>query len=191
MSTVVSADGRLVAGSIRRRFAGSVNSTRTRPFSRRLRKSPRLVAVDMKIVGVDRPEQRIVRPGIPSASLLQQLEPGFRARRRQLELVRRHVTVGAGTSIAIEAMQRTIEEGEEPAEHGIAGLAAAGSRMLDLSESVALTTVAISNAAMMKRNFPLHMFLPLRFAKSPQRNLAAGGTKILGGSMKNPDLLCS
>jgi hypothetical protein len=38
-STVVSAEGRFVAASISLKLAGSVKPTRTRPFSRKLRKS--------------------------------------------------------------------------------------------------------------------------------------------------------
>ena len=83
-------------------FGGSGNVTRTSPFWRRLLKSLRVVADDPEVVGVDRPEQRIVGLRIEAPPPLQQLESRLDAGRGQLEAVRRHVAVGAGAAVPLE-----------------------------------------------------------------------------------------
>ena len=74
----------------------------------------RVVAVDAEIVRVDRPEQRIVGVGIRSAPQLQKLEPRLHIGGRQLEMVRRHVAVGARAAVAIQPFQPPIEECRNP-----------------------------------------------------------------------------
>jgi hypothetical protein len=51
-----------------------VRVTRIRPFSAQIAEVARRLAVDAKVVGVDRQEQRILRQRIPGAPPLQQLE---------------------------------------------------------------------------------------------------------------------
>ena len=124
-STNVSLDGGLVAGSTSLMFGGSGKTILTRPFWRRLLKSVGALAVGPEIVRVDRPEQRIVGPRIPSAPPLEELEPRLDARRRQLELVGRHVAVGARAPVRAQPVQAAVEERAEAADDGVARLAAA------------------------------------------------------------------
>ena len=88
------------------------------------------LAVDPEVVGIDRPEQRVVRAAIPAAPQLQEPEPRLDAGRRQLEVIRRHVTVGARTSIPDQSARLAIEERQQAANDSIAGLAIAVARAL-------------------------------------------------------------
>src|SRR4030095_14959156 len=99
-STNISLDGAFVAGSISRIFGGSGNVIRIRTFSRRLRKALAGATFGAKIIGMDRPKQRIARLRIELAPPLEQLESRLRARRRELEIVGRHVAVSARASAA-------------------------------------------------------------------------------------------
>jgi hypothetical protein len=102
------------------------------------------------------------------------------------------VAVGAGSSIAFEAVQFAVEEREEPAEDGFARLAAAGSRMLERRRFAGIRGGDHQQRRYDEKESAAHMlFLPLRLALSSQGNLAARRAEIMGGSMKNPDLLCS
>ena len=82
-------------------------------------------AVDAKVVGVDRPEERIVGAGIAFAPQNKSLEPRLCVRRRELEVVLRHVAVGARTAVAVEPMRVTIQESEQAANDRRARLATA------------------------------------------------------------------
>ena len=82
------------------------------------------IAVRPKIVRIDRPEQRIVSIRVPAAPQLQQAESRLDARRRELEVVRRHVAVGARAAVSVEAVRLPIEEREEAPLDGVARLAA-------------------------------------------------------------------
>ena len=84
----------------------------------------RLLAIDAKVVGVDRPEQRIVGMGVVASPLLQELEPALHGGGSQPELFGRHVTVATGAPIAVESRQVAVEEGEEPAKDRSAGFPA-------------------------------------------------------------------
>jgi hypothetical protein len=102
------------------------------------------------------------------------------------------VAVGAGASIATETVQLAIEEREEPAEDGFARLAGAGSRMLERCWFAGIYGRGHQQRRYDEKESAAHMlFLPLRLALSSQGNLAARRAEIMGGSMKNPDLLCS
>ena len=124
-STNVSADGALVAGSIepdvRRQREGDPDEA----VLAKIAEVAGVVAVGPEVVGVDRPEQRIVGVGIPLAPALQELEPRLDVGRRQLEVVGRHVAVGAGAAVAAQAIQLPVEERAQAARDGVAGLAAA------------------------------------------------------------------
>ena len=85
----------------------------------------RLFAVDAEVVGVDRPEQRIVGLVVVSTPLLQPLESCLHCRRRQPELFRDHVAVGAGAAITVQSTQVAIEKGDQPAQYSSARFAAA------------------------------------------------------------------
>ena len=88
------------------------------------------LAVGPEVIRVDRPEQRIVGIRIPPAPPLQELKPRLHAGWRELETVRRHVTVGAGAAIRGQSIQLPVEERAEAAGDGIAGLTAAVDRVL-------------------------------------------------------------
>ena len=70
-------------------------------------------------------EQRIVGIGMPHAPDLQSLEPLFHGGRRELEVVIRHVTVGARAAVADQSIRLPVEEGAEAARDRVTGLAAA------------------------------------------------------------------
>ena len=84
------------------------------------------LAAGAEIIRVDGAKERVVRIAIEMAAELQELEPRFHVRGRELEAVARHVAVGAGAAVAVEAVQTTIEESKESADDSVAGLAAAG-----------------------------------------------------------------
>jgi hypothetical protein len=88
-------------------------------------------------------------------------------------------------------MRRTIDEGEQPAKHGIARLASAGSRMLDRCGIGGARDRSYQQRRYDEKKFPEHLFLPLRLRNLRKGISSFGGTKILGGSMKNPVLLCA
>ena len=81
--------------------------------------------IGAKVVRIDRPEQRIVEVGIEPLQQLHQPETGLDARWRQLEMVRRHVAVGAGAPVAIQATQAAVEERQPASNDGRARLATA------------------------------------------------------------------
>lgn len=89
-----------------------------------------LGAVGAKVVGVDGAKQRVVGARIPEPSPFQSPEPRLHAGRRQLELVMRHVTVGTGPAVALQAEQMTIGKCERSTDDGIAGLASAQIRRM-------------------------------------------------------------
>jgi hypothetical protein len=60
--------------------------------------------VRAEVIGIDRPEERVVGLGIELAPPLEQLKSRLRARGRELEIVGRHVAVGARPSVAVQAM---------------------------------------------------------------------------------------
>jgi hypothetical protein len=84
----------------------------------------RLVAVGPEIVGVDRPEQRIVRVRIEYPHQLQESKSRFDVGRRQLEAVGRHVTVGARAAVGAQTAQPAIEERDSAAHDRVAWLSA-------------------------------------------------------------------
>jgi hypothetical protein len=57
------------------------------------------LAVDPEVIRVYRPEQRIVGVRIPSAAQFEKSEPGLDIRGRKLEMVARHVAIGAGAPV--------------------------------------------------------------------------------------------
>jgi hypothetical protein len=77
-----------------------------------------------EIVGVDRAKQGVVVRRIELAHETLELESKFDIRRRQLEMVGRHVTVGTGAAVAREPVQPPIAERLRPARHRVARLAA-------------------------------------------------------------------
>ena len=68
------------------------------------------LAVDPEIIRVYRPEQRIVGVRIPSAAQFEKSEPGLDIRRRELEMARRHVAVGAGAPVRAQTVKPAVEE---------------------------------------------------------------------------------
>jgi hypothetical protein len=82
------------------------------------------VAVGPEVVRVDRSKQRIVGIGMTRPPELEQLESRFDIGRRELEVVRGHVAVGARPSVSAQTVQAAVEEREETARNGAAGLAA-------------------------------------------------------------------
>ena len=84
-----------------------------------------VVAVGPEVVCVDRPKQRVVGIRVALAPDLQALEPGLGVGGRELEMVRRHMTVGAGAPVRAQALQVTVEERLASAFDRAAGLAAA------------------------------------------------------------------
>ena len=80
------------------------------------------VPVAAEVIGIDRPEERIVCLRIELAAPLEQLKSRLRARRRELEIVGRHVAVGARPSVAVQAMYAPVHEGAEPTRDRIARL---------------------------------------------------------------------
>jgi hypothetical protein len=85
----------------------------------------RILAVRPEIVRVDRPEERIVRVRMEPAQPLEELEAPLDVHRRELEAVGRHVAVGAGPSVARQAVRAAVEEVEEATRDRVAGLPAA------------------------------------------------------------------
>ena len=83
------------------------------------------VAVGAEIIGVDRPEQRIVGIGIELPPQLKQPEPRLDTRWRELEIVGGHVAVGARASVTAQTLESPVEERAEAACDRVAGLAAA------------------------------------------------------------------
>src|SRR5262249_17975841 len=73
-----------------------------------VREVVRVLAVDTKVIGVNRTKQRIVRVLIAYAPLLQVVESSPGGRRRKLERIRRHVTIGARASIAAQPFQAPV-----------------------------------------------------------------------------------
>jgi hypothetical protein len=76
-----------------------------------------------EIIRIHRPEQGIVGLRIPEPPQLQQPEARFDVRRRELEVVGHHVTIGAGAPIGVQPVQLAIEKGKKSADDGIARLA--------------------------------------------------------------------
>ncbi len=83
------------------------------------------LAVGPEIVRIDRPEQRIVRLRIPQSYELQKPVPRVDAGRRQLEMVGRHVAVGARAPVPRQAVRPAIEERKQASDDGVAGFTTA------------------------------------------------------------------
>jgi len=81
-------------------------------------------AIDTEIIGIHGAEQRIVRVPVARAPRLQELKSCLGARRRQLKVVGRHVTVGAGPAVARQALQAAIEKADQAPDHRDALLSA-------------------------------------------------------------------
>jgi hypothetical protein len=75
----------------------------------------RLVAVLAEVVGVNRPEQRIIRIRVVRTRREQPFEPGSGAGGRQLKTVGRHMTVGAGPTVASQIPGSAPIERDAPA----------------------------------------------------------------------------
>jgi len=73
-----------------------------------------LIAVDPEVVGVDRPEQRIVRVRIVRSTQHEDAKPLLDRCGRELEFIGRHVAVGARATVAVQAVETPIDEGLEP-----------------------------------------------------------------------------
>ena len=82
-----------------------------------------VLTIRVEIVGVDRPEQRIVCVRIESPQQLEEPESCLDARWRELEVVRRHVAVRAGAPVAVQPGQASIQKRQPSPEDGVAGLA--------------------------------------------------------------------
>ena len=93
------------------------------------------LALGAEIIRVNRPEQRVVGLRIPSAPPLEELESRLGAGRRELEVVGRHVAVGARASVGAETTQPPVEERAEASQDGVARLAAAEERPMQRSAS--------------------------------------------------------
>ena len=87
------------------------------------------LAVDPEIIRVDRPEQRIVGIGIAPPPPLEELEPRLDAGGRELEIVRRHVAVGARAPVRAQSSSLRSKNARRPRSDGVAGLAAAVVRL--------------------------------------------------------------
>ena len=85
----------------------------------------RVLAVGPEIIGIDRSKQRVIGVRIPAPPPLEQLEPRFDVGRRELEMVRGHMAVGARTAVGLESAQPAVEERERAAHDGAARLPAA------------------------------------------------------------------
>ena len=84
-----------------------------------------VLAVRAEVVGVDRPEQRIVGLRIESSEETQKPESLFDVRRRELKMVRGHVAIGAGAAVSVQAAQASIQERQPAADNRSARLAPA------------------------------------------------------------------
>ena len=83
------------------------------------------LAMGPEVVRVDRPEQRIVRLRIPQSYEQQKPIPRFDAGRRQLEMVGRHVAVGARAPVPRQSVRPAIEERKQASDDGVAGFTTA------------------------------------------------------------------
>ena len=90
------------------------------PVFHQVREVARVVSVYAEVVGVHRPEERIVRVLVVLPFRLQRIEPGSGSRGRELEAIRRHVAVGAGASVAAEFFEIAVVEGCTTSRHRIA-----------------------------------------------------------------------
>jgi hypothetical protein len=84
-----------------------------------------VLAVQPEVIRVDRSEKRIVRSSVEAARYLQQAVADLDIGRRQLEMVARHVAIGAGPSIPSESGDVPVDEREKTACDGVARFAAA------------------------------------------------------------------
>src|SRR5204863_2197316 len=85
----------------------------------------RRVTVGSEVVRIDRAKQRVVGIRIPAATQPKRLEPRLGAGRRELETVGWHVTVGARSPVAGQALGRPVEKRAQASYHGMARLARA------------------------------------------------------------------
>ena len=115
----------MVAGSIRRTNDGSGKDDPDEAVLAKVAEVTGVLAVGPEIIGIDRPEQRIIGVRIPSPPPLKQLEPRLDAGRRELEMVGGHMAVGARTAIGLQTAQPPVEERERAADDGVARLSAA------------------------------------------------------------------
>ena len=99
--------------------------TRTSPLSTRFEKSLALVAVDTEVVGVHRPEERIVRVLVVGQLRQQRLEASPGDRGRKLERLGWHVAVRARASVASELAEIAVVEGHTTSRDRVAWLAVA------------------------------------------------------------------
>ena len=84
-----------------------------------------VLTVRAEVIGVDRPEQRIVGIRIEPSEEAQKPESLFDVRRRELEMVGRHVAIGAGTAVSVQPAQPSVQERQTAADNRRAGLAPA------------------------------------------------------------------
>ena len=73
------------------------------------------IAIDQEVVGINRPEQRIIGFWIEDAQQLEQPVAELDVRRRELEGTRRHVAVGAGSPVPAEPRRSAVQKREQPA----------------------------------------------------------------------------
>src|SRR5947207_8203608 len=90
------------------------------PVFQKVRVVARAFSVLAKIVGIRWTEQRIVRARFMRPLSLQRGISRLRGCRRELEILRGHVTVGARTSVAAELLQVAFTKRRTSARDGIA-----------------------------------------------------------------------
>ena len=124
-STNVSLDGRIGDGidqlDVRRQRERDPDET----VLAEIAEVPGALAVDPEIIRVYRPEQRIVGVRIPSAAQFEKPEPRLDIGGRELEMVRRHVAVGAGAPVRAQTIELAVEERAMAPDDGVARFAAA------------------------------------------------------------------
>ena len=110
-STDVS-DGRLTGRGIDQHdVRGQRHGHANEPVLHQVGKVARLFSVLTEVVGVDRPEERIVRIPVARPLRQQRFETGAGGRRGQLEGLRRHVAVRARASVSPEVLEFAVVEG--------------------------------------------------------------------------------
>jgi hypothetical protein len=84
-----------------------------------------LVTVAPEVIGVDRPEERVVGVRVESAHELEQPKPRLNDGWRKLKAVDGHMAVGARASIRLEARESSVEERAAAPVHRVARFAVA------------------------------------------------------------------
>jgi hypothetical protein len=107
----------------------------------------RVFAIGPEIIRINWPEQRVVGLWIESTEPLQQAEPRLSAGRRELELVRRHVAVGARAAVGVETSQSPIEERAKAADDRVAWFASAVEGLMLQLGAVAASVFRLSGVA--------------------------------------------